>query len=306
MSLRLRALNFWLRHVEKARLRRIDVQDVRQRFEGQSRFLRRVRGAVFRADSPGGVPAVFVSPAGAGPGLILWLHGGAHVMGSSRTHGRMLARLGREAGITVCLPDFRLAPEHPFPAGLEDAEAVWDALRETRAAGEILLGGDSSGGGLMLALLARLLARGERPAGALAFAPWTDLTGASPSLTGNAGADPLLPVSRYGEAVGYYLGGADPADPGVSPLYAAFPDCPPVHLQVSRTEILLDDTLRMVEHLRGSGAEVTLDLWDDLPHVAAIFQGWLPEADEVLRRAAGFVRACLSPQPTRARRPDGN
>jgi acetyl esterase/lipase len=306
MSLRLRALNFWLRHVEKARLGRLDVLAVRQRFDWQSRFLHPVRGAVCRPGRPGGVPAVFVGPAGAGPGLILWLHGGAHVMGSSRTHGRMLARLAAGAEVTACLPDFRLAPEHPYPAALDDAEAVWTALRETRDAAEIVLGGDSSGGGLMLALLARLLARGERPAGALAFAPWTDLTGASPSLATNAGADPLLPVTRYTEAVGYYLGGAEAADPGVSPLFATFPDCPPVHLQVSRTEILLDDTLRMAEHLRGAGAEVALDLWDDLPHVAAIFQGWLPEADEVLRRAAGFVRACLSRPPPRARPPAGN
>ena len=194
-------------------------------------------------------------------------------MGSSRTHGAMLARLAKMTGRPAVLPDYRLAPEHPYPAGLGDAEAVWDALRSDHPADRIVLGGDSSGGGLMLAMLARLLARGERPAAAVAFAPFTDLTGASPSLAANADADPLLPVGRFHEAVAYYLAGADPRDPGASPLFADFPGCPPVHIQVARTEILRDDSLRMAERLRGFGAEVSLDLWEDTPHVAADLPG---------------------------------
>ncbi len=186
--------------------------------------------------------------------MILWLHGGVHLMGSALTHRAMLARLGALTGCRACLPEFRLAPEHPYPAGLEDALAVWDGLVAAgHAPGSILLGGDSSGGGLMLALLARLLARGQRPAAALAFSPWTDLTGSGASLVENAGADPMLPVSRYAEACGYYLAGTDPADPGASPLYARFPGCPPVWLHVSQTEILRDDTLRMARASAGRG-----------------------------------------------------
>ena len=305
MSLRLRLLNLWLRRIEKPRLARIAWPLARDRFERQARHFRDPPDALYLDDAIAGVPVTWASARVRRDGVILWLHGGAHLMGSPRTHRAMLARLAGLAGLRACLPDIRRAPEHPFPAALDDAGAVWDGL-VARGYRTIVLGGDSSGGGLMLALLARLLARGDCPLAALAFSPWTDLSGGSASLTENAGADPLLPAGRYDEAVGYYLGATDPRDPGASPLFARFAGCPPVWLQVSETEILRDDTLRMAGHLGAEGAEVTLDRWPDLPHVAAIFQGYLPEADEVLHRAASFIEACLSPQPPRARPPAGS
>ncbi|WP_375689299.1 alpha/beta fold hydrolase [Pseudooceanicola sp. LIPI14-2-Ac024] len=292
MSRRLTVLNRYLARVEKPALARLGPDVARRRFDRQAALFRDPLGARYRAETLGGVPVTWAEtgPEGAGAGVIIWLHGGAHVIGSVRTHRAMVARLAQLCGWRACLPEMRRAPEHPFPAALEDAGAVWEALR---AAGHdrIVLAGNSSGGGLALALAARLLARGEHPAALVLMSPWTDLTGTATSLRENADRDVLLPVTRFDEARRLYLGTADPRDPGASPLFADFPGCPPVWIQASRAEILRDDSLHMADHLRAGGAEVELDLSDDLPHVCAIFQGWLPEADEVLDHAARFIRA---------------
>lgn len=250
--------------------------------------------ALYLNDSLGGVPVVWASAKARESRVILWCHGGAHIMGSSRTHRAMLARLSAMSGLQTCLPDYRLAPEHPFPASLEDLTAVWDALRARGyRAEDIILGGDSSGGGVALALLSQLLARKERPAMAVTIAPFTDLTGSGASFHENAKRDPLLPAARLGEVVALFLAGADPEDPAASPLYASFSAPPPIFIQVARTEILRDDAVRMADHLRAEGAEVTLDLWEDCPHVWAMFQGFVPEGDEALRRIARFIRSTL-------------
>ncbi|ALG89268.1 MULTISPECIES: alpha/beta hydrolase fold domain-containing protein [Actibacterium] len=297
MSWQLRLLTLWLRRVEKPALARIEPAVARARFERQGHMFRNPPYALYLQDRVGDVPITWASCRVRRPGILLYLHGGAHLMGSPFTHRAMLARLSAMTGQRACLPAMRLAPEHPFPASLDDAEAVWEGLVvRGYPPGRIILGGDSSGGGLMLALLARLLARGVRPAAAFALSPWVDLTASGRSMRENAVSDPLLPASRLAEVRRYYLAGADPRDPGASPLFAAFPGCPPVFLQAARTEILRDDSLRMAARLRGFGAAVTVDMWDDPPHVWPIFQGWLPEADAALANIAGFLTS-LSATP---------
>ena len=206
----------------------------------------------------------------------------------------MLARLTQAAGVAVEAPDYRLAQEAPLPAAFEDACAAWEAvIAGGLAPDRIVLGGDSAGGGLALALAAELCARQARPAGVFAFSPWTDLTLSGASHIRNAEADPLLPAARVPELVVEILGGTDPADPRVSPLFARFDSPPPVLIQASRTEILLDDALRMAERLREAGGDVELDLWPDPPHAWQIGADLLPEAREALDRAAAFARRCL-------------
>lgn len=300
MSLRLKLINAYLRRVEKPWLARVKTPaEVRAGFERSARLFRDPPLALYLPDRLDGVASLWAQVRPRRAGVILHLHGGVYLMGSPRTHRAMLARLSAMTGLRALLPDYGLAPERPSPVALEDALAVWRALvgRGYRP-DEIVLSGDSAGGGLMLALLARLLAAGERPACAVAMSPWTDLTLTGASLAENAVRDPLLPVSRIEEARDFYLAGADPAGPGVSPLFAEFPGAPPVFLQAAETEILRDDTLRMAGRLRAAGAEVELDLWGDLPHVWPIFQGWLPEADEALARHARFITARL-PAPRR-------
>nr|AGT96416.1 esterase [uncultured bacterium] len=224
--------------------------------------------------------------------VIYYIHGGGYVAGSPETHRNMLAALSRLCGIQACLIDYRLAPEHVFPAAVDDILAGYMALLERGYASEnIIIGGDSAGGGAMLVLLSELCKRGLAPRGAFALSPWTDLTLSGESLRTNAKTEAMLPVERIDELRDMYLQGADPADPRASPLYADFPACPPVLFQASDSEILLDDTRRMVAALEAQGTDVECYIWSDLPHVWQIFHGWLPDADLALLQVAQFIKA---------------
>lgn len=227
-------------------------------------------------------------------GVLLYLHGGGYITGSARTHLPMIGHVAHRIGCRAVLPDYRLAPEHRFPAAFEDAKAVWDALLDSGLHPvKIVIGGDSAGGGLALALLSDVLKSGHRPAGLFAFSPWTDLTLSGASLAENAEADVILPVERIEELRGMLADPGELADPRLSPLFAEFSGAPPVYFQVSDTEILRDDTVRMADRLRAAGADVSVDHWPDAPHVWQMFRGWLPEADDALERTAVFIEDCL-------------
>jgi acetyl esterase/lipase len=236
-----------------------------------------------------------------GPGVVLYLHGGAYVMGGSRSYRPLAAALAARCGRPVILPDYPLVPEHPAPAAFEAALAVWEGLRAEHGAARNVLAGDSAGGGLALAVLAALLARGERPAGCLAFSPWTDLTLSGASLRVNARRDVLLPAARLAEVRDMVRGGLAPEDPRISPLLADFPGCPPVRLCWSESEILRDDAARMAARLEACGAVVEREVLPDAPHVWQLFHGRVPEADVSLEAAGRFIAAAL-----RAPRPAGS
>ena len=296
MSLRLTLLTALARALAKPAMRR-------QTTAGQARRAMETGARLFLRDPPDTVAEDWGAGGlrlSCGPvaarGVILYFHGGGYIAGSPATHRAMLARLSRRAGLAAVLPRYPLAPEHPAPAAFDAARAAWDLLiAEGHAAQEVVVGGDSAGGGLALALLAHLCRAGTPPAGAFALSPWTDLTLTGPSLLLNAGRDPLLPVGRIGDLRAMVLGGLAPADPRVSPLFAEFPACPPVFLQVAETEILRDDTLRMADHLRADGAQVTVDLWREGIHAWPLAAGWLPEAEAALDRVAGFLRPLIPP-----------
>lgn len=230
-------------------------------------------------------------------GVVLYFHGGAYMFGSPRTHAKMLAELARRSGARVFLSQYRLAPEHPFPAAFEDAVAAWDGLIAMGyAPRDIVLGGDSAGGGLALAVLAHVLHNGQTPAGLFAFSPWTDLTLSGASLVTNASREHVLAAHRFTEIRSQILGGARPQDaddPRLSPYYAIFHAPPPVQLHVAESEVLRDDTLRMRSRL--PSAEIRLV--GDLPHVWPMFHNYLPEARITLDQTAAFIRRCLG-QPT--------
>ncbi|NHX27833.1 alpha/beta hydrolase, partial [Escherichia coli] len=197
-----------------------------------------------------------------GPGamsdaVILYFHGGGYVMGSARTHRAMLATLSEMAGVPACLPDYRLGPEHPFPAAFDDAVAAYRGLLARGFRGDqIILGGDSAGGGLALALLAEICRAGmPQPLMSFAFSPLTDLTMTSASLRDNARREVMLPPERMAELPRDYLNGADPRDPRVSPLYGRFDGAGPVYLTSSTHEILLDDSRNMAARLQEQGVK---------------------------------------------------
>lgn len=278
-------------------VRQSDPRVLRRRFERFARAVFRTPPyALFREISLApGLDALAIScrPGSRPPArgkVVLYFHGGAFIAGSPRTHASMLARLSRLAAVEIVAPAYRLAPEHPFPAAVEDARAAWDALiARGHAPGDIALGGDSAGGNLALGLLASVLADGQRPAGLFAFSPVTDLTFSGASLRANERRDVMLPARRRHDMLTFYMPRADAEDPRASPLFAAFPDPPPVFLQFAESEILRDDCRRMADRLRAAGGEVVVDEWPAAPHVWVIFDGYVPEAREGLRRAARFL-----------------
>jgi len=295
MSLRARLLNLSLRFFEKPHLAKADDPvALRDGFERKARFwFRAPRGSRFERDMIGGRAAIWALGPGVARGrgpVLLYFHGGGYVFGSPTTHRAMLARLSALTGMPACLPDYRLAPEHPFPAAVEDGLAALSAL--AGRPGGVALGGDSAGGGLALAVLGASLAQaGPVPRALFAFSPLTDLTFSGESFRRNARAEVVLPANRAHQAAEMYLQGADPRDPRASPLFADFTGAPPVWLAAGDTEILLDDTRRMAARLRAQGVAVTESIARDLPHVWPLFQGLIPEADATLSGLAGWLRS---------------
>lgn len=296
MSARLAILNTFLRRVGRPLLKRTKTPErARRDFDLSARLVFRGPTKDASPTTLGDVPCLDVRPVEAsGEAVLLYLHGGGYITGSARTHLPMVGHLARQTGARAVIPDYRLAPEHRFPAAFDDAKAAWTALMQTGVRpDDILIGGDSAGGGLALALLSDVLRSGQRPAGVFAFSPWTDLTLTGASLAENAERDAILPVERIEELRALLATDDELADPRLSPLFAEFPDAPPIYFQASESEILRDDTLRMAERLRASGARVETDLWPDAPHVWQLFRGWLPEADDALDRVAAFADRCL-------------
>ncbi len=243
----------------------------------------------------GGRPGHWIAAHGArSDKIILYFHGGAYFAGSGDTHAGMLAHMSAATGLAIFAQDYRLLQQAPFPAAHDDAVAGWDdLLARGWSPDDIILGGDSAGGGLMLALLATLDARNTLPAGAIALSPWTDLTFSGASARSAAGKDPVLPADRLNEAAETYLSGAPADDPRASPLFADFRVPPPVLFQVGSPEILADDTYRMADRLRAAGGEVEVETWNGAPHGWHLAT-WVPEAREAIAHIGAFTRSLLA------------
>ena len=292
MSLMRPVLNKFLRLFERPHLARAKTPEIlRRSFEAKARFwFRAPRETQFANETIEDVPVIWAQGPWArndGP-MILYFHGGGYVFGSARTHRAMLAHLSYFSGLPACLVDYRLAPEHAFPAALEDALSVY--IEVSQRPGGVVIGGDSAGGGLAFSLMAEILKHGlKKPLGCFAFSPLTDIEFTGPSVEKNRKTDVVLPAERIDEMAGMYLQGASPQDPRASPLHARFCDAPPVWIGVGTTEILLDDTRRMASHLRDAGVNVTEVIEDDLPHVWPLFHNLLPEARATLRQVAHWI-----------------
>jgi acetyl esterase/lipase len=299
MSWQLTTLNLYLRTAEKTMLAlEPDVRRARARLDTQAALFPTPAKARIRERPLGKasatLPALRVEAA-SGAGVLLWYHGGAYVMGSPRSHAAMVAALALKAGVGAVLPEYRLAPEHRFPAAAEDALDAYRALlAEGTPPDQVALGGDSAGGGLAFATLHAVLAEGlPAPAGVIAFSPWVDLSLSGDSLFSLSARDVLLPIERIPEIRDMYLGDAGARDPAASPVFGRYAGAPPVLIQASDSEILLDDARAMAARLEADGAAVALDIERGVPHVWQLYQGWLPEADDALDRAAAFLRNLL-------------
>lgn len=224
---------------------------------------------------------------------ILFLHGGGYVIGSPSLYRNLTWRLARAARARLLAVDYRLAPEHPFPAALDDAMAAYEWLLAEGADSERLtVIGDSAGGGLAFALVLRCRDEGRLPlpAAVAALSPWTDLALTGESLRRNAVADPFVDANGIPPIAKYYLADADPRHPYASPLYGDPTGLPPALIQVGGDEVLLDDATRMADRLRTAGCEVALEIWPRMPHVWHLFATVMPEARRAIARVGAFVR----------------
>lgn len=245
------------------------------------------------ADRIGGVPGVWLSTPAADPGrVVVYVHGGAYVTGSTVTHRELAARVARECEALVFLVEYRLAPEWPFPAALEDLLAVVLGIHARGVAPQRLaLVGDSAGGGLLLAALEELRARGApQPACGVALCPWTDLAATGPSLWHFRARDPLLDPDMLRATALLYLQGQDPRDRRASPLFGDPRGLPPLLIQCATSDVLHDDAVRYAARARAAGVEVTLEAWPDMVHVWHLFAQHLREGREAVVALGRYVR----------------
>ena len=243
-----------------------------------------------------GVPGELVDlpgPAGLDSPVVLLLHGGGYTSGSPRTHRELAMRLAERCGGPVVLPDYRLAPEYPCPAAIEDAVSAYRwLLAQGHRSDRIVIIGDSAGGGLTAAALVAIRDGGlSRPAGAVLLSPWTDLTRTGESYESRPEADPFITNEGLQRAAAHYLGELEPRTPAASPLFADLRDLPPLLIHVGELEILFSDSTLFAARAKDAGVDVTLKIWDGLWHVFHLWSGDVPEAREAIGEIGGFVQA---------------
>ena len=238
-------------------------------------------------------PAEWLRPPGAVAGrVVLYLHGGGYAIGSPRSHRHLAAAIATAGQASALLLDYRLAPEHPYPAAVDDATAAYRWLLDQGIApGRIVIAGDSAGGGLTVAtLLALRDARLPRPAGGVCISPWVDLTCGGASYRTKAEADPIVKEASVGEMARAYLGAMPPRTPLASPLFADLRSLPPLLVQVGSDEVLLDDAVQLADRAKAAGVDATLEVWDRMIHVWHWFLPMLDEAQDAVDGIGRFVR----------------
>jgi acetyl esterase/lipase len=243
-----------------------------------------------------GVPAEWTStPAADISRVILFLHGGGYVSGSIASHRHLVAEAGRAAGARTLALDYRRAPEHPFPAAVDDAMAGYRFLLSTGVApSRICIAGDSAGGGITLAALVTIRDAGLKlPGCAWCISPWVDLECIGASMTSKAAVDPMIQRDYLQEIGGMYLNGADPRSPLAAPLYAELAGLPPMLIQVGTAETLLDDAVRLAERAAATNVRVTLEAWPEMIHVWHLFHPQLAEGRRAITAAGNFIRAAM-------------
>ena len=248
--------------------------------------------ASYERVNAGGVAAEWVIAEGADDRrVVLYLHGGAYFAGSVRTHRVLMAGFSQASDARVLGIEYRLAPEHPFPAPVYDAVSAYNwLLLEGYAAGNIAVAGESAGGGLAVAMAVQSRYIGLPTPGALVcISPWVDMEAIGDSMVSKAGEDPMIQKAGIEFSAETYLGGRDLKAPLAAPLYADLRGLPPTLIQVGGTETLLDDAIRLERNARNAGVEVRLDIWEDMIHSWHLFAPILWEGKEALRQAGEFI-----------------
>jgi acetyl esterase/lipase len=294
-SMQAHALDALLRVTVRRQLKKtLTLEQVRAALGGTS--VPGPKDTYYRTDIVGGVPGEWVTapakPADAP--TLLYLHGGGYFACSPRTH-RPITGWFANQGFSVFAADYRLAPEHPFPAAVEDAAAAYLALRAAGvAANRIVLAGDSAGGGLAVALLLHLRANGHAlPAAAALFSPWTDLAITGASVQENIDNDAMFWAPTMPTGAQFYLGDTDPSTPLASPLYGDLHGLPPLLIHVGERELLRDDSTRLAARAQEAGVRVELQVWQVVPHVWQLAHNLVPEGRKSLKLARDFLHEAV-------------
>ena len=271
------------------------VHEMRASMEAMTASAPPPEAATCEPTDAGGVPAEWVTAdeAASSDRAIVYLHGGGYCLGSLNSHRNLAANLSRAARARILNVDYRLAPEHPFPAAVEDATAAYRWLLSTGVdPARVVIAGDSAGGGLTVATLVALRDAGDPlPAAAVCLSPWVDMEGIGESMKTKAEADPIIQAEGLLKLAKAYLGDADPRTPLAAPLYADLSGLPPLLIQVGTAEVLLDDATRLAERARAAGVDVTLEPWEDMIHIWQFFAAMLPEGQQAIDRIGEFMRA---------------
>ena len=272
------------------------VEEAREMYDKAKYVFAVPKGVRTEAGTLGGIPAEVVTPPEHGAGTFLYFHGGGYAIGSPASHRHLVGAIAAASATRAFSLDYRRAPEHPFPAAVDDALAGYRGLIEAGVAPDsVVLGGDSAGGGLTVATLVAIRDAGlALPAAAVCISPWTDLTNEAESYRTHADRDPLVfqeDIDRWGKA---YLAGTDPRNPLASPLHADLSGLPPLFIQVGSEEVLLDDSRELAARCEAAGVEATLEIWDEMIHVWHWFGEYLDEAGSAVRRIGEFVGARLA------------
>jgi len=283
------------RQLRKFALRGGSLDQVRSaRDKSSARMFPAPAGVQVHPAQIGGCPGEWLRPAGAAANsVLLYLHGGAYITGSCHTHRGLAGHLAKAAGIDCFLLDYRLAPEHPFPAAVDDAHAAYLALHAQNPHRTIVLAGDSAGGGLALALALRLRDAGQAAPSAMALlSPWTDLTLSLPTHQSKAAVDPFFPdTSTLSMAAQLYAGSSDLTQPLASPHFGALHGLPHTLIHVGEHEALLGDAHALAANMQAAGTPVQVKEFEGMWHVWQIFAGRFAEADASVRQLGAFLRS---------------
>lgn len=278
---------------ERPDLHGAPVEQRRAAFEAVTAFFPLPADVTHEPVDAGGVPGEWIAAPGADADRVVsYLHGGGYAMGSVNTHRELISRISRASGARALAIDYRLAPEDPFPAAIEDATKAYRWLLSSGAdPARVVIAGDSAGGGLTVATLLALRDAGDPlPAAAVCLSPWVDMEAVGESMTTKAEADPMIRREEVLEGAGAYLGGAGPRNPLASPIHADLAGLPPLLVQVGTSEVLLDDSTRLAERAKSAGVDVSLEPWDEMIHVFQFLALLLPEGQQAIDRIGEFVR----------------
>lgn len=292
-SIRSRIFRLMLSYQTRKTDEHATVQRQRMVLEAGARRLPMPRGVDVRRATIGDLAAEWLQPADVpDAGAVLYLHGGAYTMGSCATHRTLAARLALASRLRVLHPEYRLAPEHPFPAALEDSVAAYRWLLASGVPPQnTVVAGDSAGGGLAIVLAVALRDAAEPlPAAIVCMSPWADLAMAGESYRTRAAVDPVCSVETSRFHAAQYVGAHDPRTALISPVYADLHGLPPLLVQVGDREILLSDATQLAERARADGVEVRLKVWQGMWHVWQLFARYVPEGQQALDEIGAFIR----------------